>query len=165
MVESVEFISGSKKGLRQREESTMMYTFLTWLLLDDGGIHADGVVYEKKHRLCGIKVSDEIFEDVWNHLVLGLGSKEWFNVIKDGGSYYYQRTFSLCSVPSPVLFRMNYIILLNYEICSFLAPVCKLGGWDLEKLRDLLRVRQLMGGTAKTSLEGLLPPEPSDLPP
>lgn len=103
IVESIEFVSGSNRGLKEREESTMIYTFLVWILLDDGAIHVDGVVYEKKNRFCGIKVNDEIFEDVCNYLVSGQDSKEWFNVVKDGGFYYYQLNFSLCSVPGPVL--------------------------------------------------------------
>lgn len=78
----IEFTSGldGGEGLTEREESTVIYTFLVWILMDEGAIYIDGMVYEKKKkktqlRLCGMKVSDEILEGVWNHLVSGLGSK------------------------------------------------------------------------------------------
>lgn len=36
-----------EQGLREWEESTVIYTFLAWIVMDDGAIYVHGVIYEK----------------------------------------------------------------------------------------------------------------------
>lgn len=55
---------------------------------------------KKQNRLCGMKVSDEIFEGVQNHLVLGLDSKNDLMLLR---LCDYQLIFCLCCLSGPVL--------------------------------------------------------------